>query len=720
MRDNAYSHLKAFRHPDVLHSISTGVPSRLPHVELILSDLCQQHCKFCLTESAIVDTLEGSKSIAKIVVGDEVWGPDGRLHRVTETSSRECAEVIRISVGNQVIEASPEHPILTESGWKTAGEITTEDRAAIRLHAKYIQSAPTGREHSSTVSMRMHAASKSKELCAVSSLGKLYNSSSEHREDRTDDAFWDSCGIKAHARGVGFRQIDSVLNIVGQFTVYNFTCVPGHAYYANGIVVHNCAYRLEGYASNQLFDERRMIRTDKALEIIDDCAEIGVQAVQFSVHGDEGLPVITPSGNSTVIPIGEFVDSFFSGTCVAHEEKSVQGWSAFAIDDSGVVKEDTITKVYRHPSVEDLNDVILEDGRSVLVTASHSLNVIRDGKISRIPVSEICTRCDRIACSDWKISFRNTQYPILAVGVKSVTSRPDLGRPVVYDITVGSTHRFILASGIGCFNTGGGEPTLHPGFDDVIRRVASHGMRSSLVSNGVRIDQRRANILGNCSWIRISLDAATEETYCSTRKVNRSHWVAAQNSVRYLREMKSNYGHNSTIGVGFVVTPDNWNEVYLAGSLAKELGADNFRISAQFSNEDERLFESFHANAAKLCLMTESLSDAGFTVYNRFGDRLEDLRLKSPEDKLCGYQFFTTYIGADLNVYRCCGYAYNERGLIGSIKEQRFKDFWMSQERFDKQINFDGRGCERCQFRRQNAAIAYAVDPQPQMHEEFV
>ena len=44
---NAYSHLKALRHKDVLHAIGNGVPSRLPHVELILADLCQQSCKFC-------------------------------------------------------------------------------------------------------------------------------------------------------------------------------------------------------------------------------------------------------------------------------------------------------------------------------------------------------------------------------------------------------------------------------------------------------------------------------------------------------------------------------------------------------------------------------------------------------------------------------------------------------------------------------------------------
>lgn len=305
-----------------------------------------------------------------------------------------------------------------------------------------------------------------------------------------------------------------------------------------------CAYRLDGYASNQLFDDRRMMPINKALEIVDDCAEIGVQAIQF---------------------------------------------------------------------------------------------------------------------------------------------------------------------------TGGGEPTLHKGFEEVVSRVVEHGMKFSLVSNGVRITPELAKVISWAEWVRISLDAATEETYVSVRRVHRSHWVKAQQAVVNLKNAGA-----KIVGVGFVVTPDNWHDAFSAAKLAKELGADNFRISAQFSNEQEKLFESFHANAAELCKAAESLSDSSFTVYNRFGDRLEDLKLKQPEDRICGYQFFTTYIGADLNVYRCCGYAYNERGLIGSIANKRFKDFWMSQERFNEQMSFDGRGCDMCQFRKINTSLAYVLDSKPQLHEEFV
>lgn len=263
--------------------------------------------------------------------------------------------------------------------------------------------------------------------------------------------------------------------------------------------------------------------------------------------------------------------------------------------------------------------------------------------------------------------------------------------------------------------TGGGEPTIYPAFAKVLKRTIELGLKFSLVSNGVRIDEALAPLVAKAAWVRISLDSASEENYVQIRHIHRSHWEKAQNAVRLLKQAGC-----PVLGVGFVITPENWSEVYLAAKLARDLGADNFRISAMFSSEDEKLFTGFHAEAAELCRKAATLSSPSFTVYNRFADRIEDLTQKNPEDQLCGYQFFTTYIGADLNVYRCCGYAYNERGLMGSLKEQRFKDFWLAQERFDEQKKFDARGCERCQFRKINSALAYVLDEKPRLHEEFV
>jgi sulfatase maturation enzyme AslB (radical SAM superfamily) len=80
---------------------------------------------------------------------------------------------------------------------------------------------------------------------------------------------------------------------------------------------------------------------------------------------------------------------------------------------------------------------------------------------------------------------------------------------------------------------------------------------------------------------------------------------------------------------------------------------------------------------------------------------------------------FSTYIGGDLNVYRCCTTAYNERGVIGSLKNQTFRQLWESQEKREDFDNFDARGCERCMFNNENRVISYLLEPDP-LHVNFV
>lgn len=272
--------------------------------------------------------------------------------------------------------------------------------------------------------------------------------------------------------------------------------------------------------------------------------------------------------------------------------------------------------------------------------------------------------------------------------------------------------------------TGGGEPTVHPDFHRALNLAQYEGMATSLVTNGVnagkRFDEWGKDLL--ClKWIRFSLDAAREETYCRVRNVPSAHFQAALAAVRRLREARDEAGGKGpVIGVGFVVTPDNWQEAGVTALLARDLGADNIRISAQFSAGDEKIFEGFHAECAALCREAEKLSTDTFTVYNRFGEKTADLKQHSPEEQLCSYQIFTTYIGADLNVYRCCVQAYNERGIVGSIKDQRFRDLWMKQERIDEMLAFDARKCERCQFHSILRVGNYLLEKEDPEHAAFV
>jgi MoaA/NifB/PqqE/SkfB family radical SAM enzyme len=169
-----------------------------------------------------------------------------------------------------------------------------------------------------------------------------------------------------------------------------------------------------------------------------------------------------------------------------------------------------------------------------------------------------------------------------------------------------------------------------------------------------------------------------------------------------------------------LVTPDNWREVVDATAVAKAAGADNIRISAQFSAQNEGLFSEFYAECARLCREAEQLAGPGFQVYNRFGAKLDDLRQRAPDYPGCGYQFLTTYIGGDLGLYRCCVYAYHPHGKYGDITDRRFRDVWMEQARADAMRAFKATDCERCQFNGINSTLDYVLRESDPDHSEFV
>lgn len=282
--------------------------------------------------------------------------------------------------------------------------------------------------------------------------------------------------------------------------------------------------------------------------------------------------------------------------------------------------------------------------------------------------------------------------------------------------------------------TGGGEPTTHPDFARILQATIERGLPFSLVTNGTLLANKPEllKLVARAAWVRVSLDAGRADTYARTRGVGPQAFDKVCAAITGLDLARRDAGTACVLGVGYVVTPENWQEVGEATALVKRLGADNIRVSAQFSSEDEKLFAECHDRAASVCRAAETLADERFQVYNRFGAKLDDLRQHRPNFGLCGYQYFTTYIGANLDVYRCCVIAYNERGRIGSlaavpgasgalgISGRRFKDFWMDDERAGEMAAFDPKTCDRCQFTGINRILDYVLRVDDPPHSEFV
>lgn len=79
----------------------------------------------CVAAGTLIDTPKGPTFVEHLTVGDEVWslGPDGGRKRGIVDAIRKgvATELIEFSLaGGRSVRVTPEHPVLTSAGWRSA------------------------------------------------------------------------------------------------------------------------------------------------------------------------------------------------------------------------------------------------------------------------------------------------------------------------------------------------------------------------------------------------------------------------------------------------------------------------------------------------------------------------------------------------------------------------------------------------------------------------
>jgi MoaA/NifB/PqqE/SkfB family radical SAM enzyme len=266
--------------------------------------------------------------------------------------------------------------------------------------------------------------------------------------------------------------------------------------------------------------------------------------------------------------------------------------------------------------------------------------------------------------------------------------------------------------------TGGGEPLVHPDIKEVFTYALDRGFKCALVTNGVLLDHDLSLILSDFAWVRVSVDAADPITYKRVRGLNGEVFNKVLNNIARLVAMR----RTGTVGVGYVVFQENAHAIEKAAMLYKSIGVDNFRISAGFTPEGY----AYHTPHLDLAIKAsqgavDKFSYGDFTVFNNFKDRIRDLFEGFQDYDFCPMKDFMTYVGADLNVYTCCTLAYNERGLIGQIRNRSLGELWKSKdkERFFTRHNPKVDCRHPCMYLAKNEFINYCLSKNPK-HVEFL
>ncbi len=188
---------------------------------------------------------------------------------------------------------------------------------------------------------------------------------------------------------------------------------------------------------------------------------------------------------------------------------------------------------------------------------------------------------------------------------------------------------------------GGGEPLINPATPDFIDRVVQHGIEVGMVTNGSMIN-RYIDTLSQCTWVGVSIDAATRETYNRLKRLPEGsdifdriiENIAILSDYAKRQHKKLGYRHPSYgVSYKYLLYKDNIAEVYEAARLAKEIGCKNihFRPAGttwdKLGTEEEITFtkeeiELFNEEISKAL----ELDDDTFSVYgitHKFNSQFE-------------------------------------------------------------------------------------------------
>lgn len=264
--------------------------------------------------------------------------------------------------------------------------------------------------------------------------------------------------------------------------------------------------------------------------------------------------------------------------------------------------------------------------------------------------------------------------------------------------------------------TGGGEPTVHPDHLDLIDYAMSFPLDCSLNTNGDALKAGWQEVLPRMKYVRFSVDAGTPDEYAAIRKVPPHRYWRVLKNLEELAELVKGAKLECVVGAGYVVTPENWVNLYQGVENLRATGAAYVRIASMQSTQGVAVYpgDSFYRAKQAIEECAELETDT-FKVVNLFDQALGRVM----KDPFCGFQHFVTYLGADLKLYRCCYTAYTKLGEIGDLKERTLFDWYTSGDADNRLRSFDARSCVTCPLADKNATIAAMVDPQP-IHVNFV
>ena len=247
--------------------------------------------------------------------------------------------------------------------------------------------------------------------------------------------------------------------------------------------------------------------------------------------------------------------------------------------------------------------------------------------------------------------------------------------------------------------SGGKEPLKQPYIKAAIDYALKKGLKVHLITNGIDLGNELISSLMSIERIKVSLNAATHETYkvvsgCESKTGEKYFYQVVENIKKLVAEKKKKRS-KVRIGLSFVMNEDNYAEAIDFLYLAKDLGVDFVIVNMDYKKKEKDISGDLRKKLTRTAYQIDCLKRTG--DFGKCGitlaEALSKLSKKVYSEKLIKPNICEVHrrkIAQDpfSNIYPCCFWVqfskfWKKEYILGSLQEESYPDILSKNRAFE-------------------------------------
>lgn len=231
---------------------------------------------------------------------------------------------------------------------------------------------------------------------------------------------------------------------------------------------------------------------------------------------------------------------------------------------------------------------------------------------------------------------------------------------------------------------GEGEPLMHKNIAEIINFTKKSGIDVALTTNAVLLNEALSEqILNNVEWIKVSIGAATKDTYAKIHRTKVEDFNKVIKNLSSAVKINQGHRHKCTLGMQIILLPENKDEILSLAGIAKDIGMDYLVVKPYSQHPLSKTDRYKNIKYKEDLALSDKLSEMNtneFKIIFR-GHAMKKWDESKKNYNQCLALPFWSYIDSDGKVWGCSVYLGDERFIYGSIYENTFQEIWEGEQR---------------------------------------